>query len=94
MEEHEFQGRTKDGYDKIEQRIIRLKKLKSYTVVTIDQFNEFLKLNYKERKQSEFRDTTIYIEPMPRDPQGVVSYWNQLKHIYIVEKDLKVRKQL
>jgi hypothetical protein len=84
-----FVGCTKDGYDRMEPSIIKLKALKKFPVVTYSQLQEFLKSNYKERNRREFMDTTIYIEPPPRDPLGVVSFWIQLKHIYIVEKDLK-----
>lgn len=89
IREDEFEGLTKDGYDRIEPTIIKIKDLRKYPVVTLDQLNEFLKANYRERKQSEFRDTTIWIEPMPYDPLGSASYWIQLKHIFIVEKNLK-----
>jgi hypothetical protein len=88
---HEFEGLTKDGYDRVEPAIIKLNDLRKFPVVTLDQLNEFLKLNYKERMPWEYRDTTYIIIPEPDDPQGALSFWVQLKHIFIVEKNLKSR---
>jgi hypothetical protein len=69
---------------------ISYKELKKINVVDIEQLSVFLKSNYKERRPEEYLDSNeIYTEPTPPDPLGSISYWNKIKHIYLVEKSKK-----
>ncbi|MCU0367981.1 MAG: hypothetical protein MUF39_04025 [Cyclobacteriaceae bacterium] len=69
---------------------IPCKKLKKINVVEIEELSVFLKSNYKERRPEEYLDSKeIYTEPTPPDPLGSISYWDRLKHIYMVEINKK-----
>jgi hypothetical protein len=69
---------------------ISCKELKKINLVEIEQLSVFLKSNYMERRPEEYLDSKeIYTEPTPPDPLGSISYWDRLKHIYIVEINKK-----
>jgi hypothetical protein len=85
-----YGGHPIDFYtvNKVNARSINKSELKKINVATIDQLKSFLKENYTERKPEAYLplDPLSYGSFGP-DPQGSASYWNQLKHIYFVEKD-------
>ncbi|MCU0367982.1 MAG: hypothetical protein MUF39_04030 [Cyclobacteriaceae bacterium] len=82
---YEFIGKTYDGYNRRNSVFISKKKLKGIRIVTLDELFDFLSKNYKERLPSEYMKNNDLVVPSLGDPQGSLSFWNQIKHIYIFE---------
>lgn len=79
-----FVGMTIDGYNRIPSDTISLKESKKLKIVTYSELETFLKNAYKERNPSEYGENTFQTPPSP-DPLGQASFWNSLRHIYMVE---------
>jgi hypothetical protein len=97
IDDFEFTGLTYDGYNKRESIEVESESLVVANAVKIDDLEKFLQLNYKERNPKEYireLNNGVEIVPTPPDPLGVISYWSNLKHIYIVERHPKNSKKL
>ncbi len=97
IDDFEFTGLTYDGYNGREPIEVEKESLRGVNVVKISKLEKFLQINYRERNPREYTpelNDGVRIEPVPVDPNGVLSYWNNLKHIYIIEKHPKNRKKL
>ena len=84
-----FIGKTKDLYNRMSTIIVTLRELKQYKVVAWSDVLAFVKANYKERRVEEYAPDEVNSSHPPRDPLGSVSFWNNIKHIYMVEVDKK-----
>jgi hypothetical protein len=84
-----FDGKTKDGYNRIPSKTISFKELRRYPVVTWFEVLAFVKANYKERRVEEYAPDQVNTVPPPSDPQGSINFWKNIRHIYMVEKDKK-----
>jgi hypothetical protein len=84
-----FIGKTIDGYNVKQFETFKRRELKKINVITINELKEFLKENYVERNPKEYIPSGLHPDNIGGswgpDPSGSVSYWNQLKNIYIVE---------
>lgn len=82
--------------NKANSRSIKKNNLKKINVVTIDLLKSFLESSYTERKPEEYLPLGFSPSDFGSfgpDPNGSASYWNQLRHIFIVERDDKVKNK-
>ena len=84
-----FDGKTKDGYNRVPSKTIALRELRKYPVVTWEEVLAFVKTNYKERRVEEYAPDEVNTVPPPSDPLGSINFWSNIRHVYMVEKDKK-----
>ena len=84
-----FDGKTKDGYNRVPSKTISLRELRKYPVVTWEEVLTFVKTNYKERRVEEYAPDDVNTVPGPADPLGSINFWSKIRHVYMVEKDKK-----
>ena len=84
-----FEGRTKDGYNRVPSKTISLRELRKYPVVTWEEVLTFVKTNYRERRVEEYAPDEVNTVPPPADPLGSINFWGNIRHVYMVEKDEK-----
>ncbi|MFM7854251.1 MAG: hypothetical protein ACKO96_20585 [Flammeovirgaceae bacterium] len=87
-----YGGYTLDFYTKGRSQpfFLSKKSAKKKGVLSIEQIKKFIEINYVERRPEEYLNSVknpLHLGSFGPDPKGSASYWNDLKHIFLVLKN-------